>query len=111
VAAGVTDRLGSLGSTAIKLVVPWGTSFVRGLDSTGVQNCTDGTANKCLHSGMDGKAERDAKIHARRIEGRTLAAIGREFNLSRETIRQIARRMERKAKWRELSAFARLRNQ
>jgi Mor family transcriptional regulator len=49
----------------------------------------------------DGKAERDAKIYARRIEGFTLKAIAREFKLAVETVRQIARRMERKAKWRE----------
>jgi Mor family transcriptional regulator len=47
----------------------------------------------------DGKAERDAKIYARRIEGFTLKVIAREFKLAVETVRQIARRMERKANW------------
>jgi Mor family transcriptional regulator len=49
----------------------------------------------------NGRAERDAKIYARRIEGFTLRAIAREFNLAVETVRRIAKRMEHKAKWRE----------
>jgi Mor family transcriptional regulator len=49
----------------------------------------------------DGRAERDAKIYARRIEGFTLREIAREFKLSVERVRVIARRMEHKAKWRE----------
>jgi Mor family transcriptional regulator len=49
----------------------------------------------------NGRAERDAKIYARRIEGFTLRAIAREFKLAVETMRVIAKRMERKAKWRE----------
>jgi hypothetical protein len=48
----------------------------------------------------DGKAERNAKIYARRIEGFTLRAIAREFELAVETVRGIAKCMERKAKWR-----------
>jgi Mor family transcriptional regulator len=48
----------------------------------------------------DGKAERNAKIYARRIEGFTLRAIAREFKLSVERVREIAKHMERKAKWR-----------
>ena len=52
------------------------------------------------------RAERDDDIYARRIEGHTLAAIGREFNLTKETIRGIALRMERKAKWHEIAANA-----
>jgi len=36
--------------------------------------------------------ERDTKICARRSEGLTLEEIGREFALSRETIRQVVRR-------------------
>jgi hypothetical protein len=35
-------------------------------------------------------AERDAKIHARRIEGFTLRAIARELKLAVETVRVIA---------------------
>jgi hypothetical protein len=46
------------------------------------------------------RAERDAKIYARRIEGFTLRAIAREFNLAVETVRVIIKRMERKAEWR-----------
>jgi transposase len=49
----------------------------------------------------NGKEERDAQIYARRIEGFSFQAIANEFGLTRETVRQIARRMERKAKWRE----------
>jgi hypothetical protein len=49
----------------------------------------------------DGRAERDAKIYARRIEGFTLRAIASEFKLSVERVREIAKRMERKAKWRD----------
>lgn len=66
------------------------------------QNWSDRTANKCVYSGMDsdGKAERNAKIYARRIEGFTLRAIAREFELAVETVRGIAKCMERKAKWR-----------
>jgi hypothetical protein len=47
----------------------------------------------------NGRAERDAKIYARRIEGFTLRAIASEFKLSVERVREIAKRMERKAKW------------
>jgi transposase len=47
------------------------------------------------------RVERDAKIYARRIEGLTLRAIANEFKLTRETVRLITRRMERKANWRE----------
>jgi DNA-directed RNA polymerase specialized sigma24 family protein len=67
------------------------------------QNWPDRTASKRLYSGMDsnGRAERDAKIYARRIEGFTWRAIAREFNLAVETVRVIAKRMECKAKWRE----------
>jgi hypothetical protein len=48
------------------------------------------------------KAERNARIYARRIEGRSFAVIGREFGLSPETIRLTVRLMERKARWREI---------
>jgi ribosomal protein S14 len=48
------------------------------------------------------KASRNAEIYARRCSGLTLTAIAREFQLSRETVREIARRMERKAKWAQL---------
>jgi Mor family transcriptional regulator len=46
------------------------------------------------------KADRNVKIYARWSGGLTLAAISREFQLSKETVREIARRMERQAKWR-----------
>jgi hypothetical protein len=49
----------------------------------------------------DSRAERDAKIYARRIEGFTFRAIAREFGLSVAWVREIAMAMERKAKWRE----------
>jgi Mor family transcriptional regulator len=45
------------------------------------------------------KAWRNAEIYARRCSGLTLKAIAREFQLSKETVREIARRMERKARW------------
>jgi hypothetical protein len=52
---------------------------------------------------MDSKdrEERDAKIYARRIEGRTLKAIGLEFGLCPARVREIAMAMARQAKWRE----------
>jgi len=46
------------------------------------------------------RAERDAKIYARRIEGFTFREIAREFGLSVARVREIAIAMERKAKWR-----------
>jgi transposase len=49
----------------------------------------------------DGRAERDAKIYARRIEGFTCKAIAREFGLSKARVSEIATHMERKAGWRE----------
>jgi hypothetical protein len=48
----------------------------------------------------EGNADRNAKIYERRSDGLTLAALSHEFELSKETVREIARRMERKAKWR-----------
>jgi DNA-binding NarL/FixJ family response regulator len=48
------------------------------------------------------KAWRNAEIYARRCSGLTLKAIAREFRLSKETVREIARRMERKARWAQL---------
>ena len=54
---------------------------------------------------MDGsKAERDAKIYAQRKEGLSLRAIAREFQLSVETVREVARRAERKARGRAYAA-------
>jgi transposase len=44
-------------------------------------------------------AERNAAIHACRCSGLTWTAIADEFQLSRETVREIAKRMERKARW------------
>jgi DNA-binding CsgD family transcriptional regulator len=58
------------------------------------------TGNSAPHFGMqEHKAWRNAEIYARRCSGLTLTAIAREFQLSRETVREIARRMERKARW------------
>ena len=48
------------------------------------------------------KAERDARIYARRSDGLTLAAIGREFGLSTETVRIVVKQMKLKAWWREI---------
>jgi hypothetical protein len=48
----------------------------------------------------EANADRNAKIYARRSGGLTLAALSQEFQLSKETVREISRRMERKAKWR-----------
>ena len=53
---------------------------------------------------FDGKAERNARIYARRVDGLTLTAISREFNLASETVREIIRCMRRKAEWREYDA-------
>jgi hypothetical protein len=47
------------------------------------------------------RAERDAKIYARRVEGLTLKAIGLEFGLCPARVREIAMAMERQAKWRQ----------
>jgi lambda repressor-like predicted transcriptional regulator len=49
-----------------------------------------------------GNAERDAEIYARRKDGLTLAAIGREFGLSPETVRIIVKKMKLKAWWHEI---------
>jgi hypothetical protein len=50
----------------------------------------------------DGKAERDA----RRNDGLTLAEIGLEFGLTKETVRLAVRRMDRKAMWCEIDRNA-----
>jgi Mor family transcriptional regulator len=47
------------------------------------------------------RAKRDAKIYARRIEGFTYEAIAREFGLSKPRVWEIAKDLERQAKWRE----------
>jgi len=46
------------------------------------------------------RAERDARIYARRIEGCSLTAIGREFGLSPEEIQLIVGAMDRIGRWR-----------
>jgi Mor family transcriptional regulator len=51
-------------------------------------------------------ADRNAAIYARRWSGRTLTAIAREFQLSRETVREIVRRLERKATYAAASGRA-----
>ena len=53
---------------------------------------------------LNSKTERNAKIYARRVDGLTLPAISREFNLDRETVREVIRCMKRKAEWREYEA-------
>jgi hypothetical protein len=52
------------------------------------------------------KAWRNAEIYASRCSGVTLKAIARDFQLSKETVREIARRMERKARWAQLGESA-----
>jgi hypothetical protein len=52
------------------------------------------------------KVERNAKIHTLRLEGLTLTAIGHEFGLNKSTVSEIARRMERRARWRASCAPA-----
>jgi Mor family transcriptional regulator len=59
---------------------------------------------------FDSKAERNAKIYARRVDGLSLPAIAREFNLARETVREIVRCMQRKAQWREYDAKLRVKD-
>jgi hypothetical protein len=54
----------------------------------------------------DGKAERDAQIYGRRNDGLTLAAIGLEFGLAKETVRVTVRLVERKAMWRAIDRNA-----
>jgi Mor family transcriptional regulator len=44
-------------------------------------------------------AERNAAIYARRCSGLTLKDIAREFRLSRETVRGITQRLERKDRY------------
>ena len=84
----------------------------------GVQFCSDGAPLdayrpiQMVHHGS--KSERNAKIYSRRKDGLTLAAIGREFALSRETVRTVVKQMKLKAWWREIdeqmrrARFARL---
>jgi Mor family transcriptional regulator len=51
-------------------------------------------------------ADRNAAIYARRCGGNTLTAIAREFLLSRETVREIVRHLERKARYAAASGRA-----
>jgi hypothetical protein len=51
-------------------------------------------------------AKRNAAIYARRCSGLALKEIGREFRLTKETVRGIARRLERKARYAALSEAA-----
>jgi hypothetical protein len=50
--------------------------------------------------------DRNAAIYARRCSGLTLTAIAREFRLSRETVRGITQRLERKARYAAASGRA-----
>jgi Mor family transcriptional regulator len=54
----------------------------------------------------DRNADRNAAIYVRRCGGRTLTAIAREFLLSRETVREIVRHLERKARYAAASGRA-----
>jgi hypothetical protein len=49
------------------------------------------------------KDDRNAAIYARRREGVPFYVIAQEFNLARETVREISRRMERKARWQAIN--------
>jgi Mor family transcriptional regulator len=51
-------------------------------------------------------AGRNAAIYASRCSGRTLRAIAHEFLLSRETVREIVRHLERKAMYAAASGRA-----
>jgi predicted transcriptional regulator len=44
-------------------------------------------------------ADRNAAIYARRCSGLTLKEIAGEFRLTKETVRVIAKRLERQARW------------
>ena len=54
-----------------------------------------------------GKADRDARMYVRREDGLTLAAIGREFHVSVETVHRVVKQMELKAWWDEIDEGAR----
>jgi hypothetical protein len=49
-----------------------------------------------------GKTDRDARMYGRRKDGLTLAAIGREFHVSVETVHRVVKQMKLKAWWREI---------
>jgi hypothetical protein len=53
-----------------------------------------------------GKAERNAKIYDRRKAGLSFAAIAREFDLTKETVRLAVLRLDRKEMWREIERSA-----
>jgi hypothetical protein len=74
---------------------------------SGVQNCTDEKVTARDNPTMNERnAERNAAIHARRCGGLTLTVIAREFQLARETVREIVRRLERKARYAAASGRA-----
>ena len=52
------------------------------------------------------KEDRDAQIYSRRKDGLTLAAIGLEFRLSKESVRTVVKQMRLKAWWREIDKGA-----
>jgi hypothetical protein len=64
------------------------------------------TKSGCLTMVRPGKAERDARIYARRKDGLTFAAIGREFNVTPETVRLSIKLTECKSLWREIEQNA-----
>jgi hypothetical protein len=86
---------------------PWRPAAVRACQAgRGEQFCTDTArldtppSSPMAHPGRN--AERDARIYGRRKDGLTLAAIGLEFRLSKETVRTVVRQMRLKAWWREI---------
>jgi ribosomal protein L44E len=71
------------------------------LDSGGCPKLNRRMDNRASYLDMhEHKAWRNVEIYARRCSGLTLKAISSEFRLSKETVREIARRIERKARWR-----------
>jgi hypothetical protein len=49
-----------------------------------------------------GKADRDSRMYVRRKDGLTLAAIGREFHVSVETVHRVVKKMKLKTWWHEI---------
>jgi hypothetical protein len=53
------------------------------------------------------KEDRNAQIYARRKDGLTLAAIGREFHVSLETVHRVVKQMKLKDWWNDIDKGAR----